>query len=132
MLVTITGINSQEKTSKKGKPYTSVGILTEENGDKWINGFGPVEWKKGDKVELMIEETEYGLQFKVPNATDSLAKRVTGLEKQTKWLFGEYTKLAKKLGIVGSSGGELPAIEKKEQKSFDNVDFSQQSEEIPF
>lgn len=145
MLVTLKTVNHFDNTSKKtGKPYVSTSITTNEHGDgKYIKGFGndsTKQWQRGDKIDLEItDDPQWGLQFKAPKLTDVLSEGVNEVEKQARWLFGEHLKTAKrldliesKMGIVGSKEDTLPAIEKKEQATFENVDFTAESEEIPF
>ena len=64
-----------QKTSKAGKPYESVGIQVAEFGDTWINGFGNKEnahWKEGDKITILIKDNEYNgkisKQFEMPKS----------------------------------------------------------------
>ena len=132
MIVTIKGINSQQKTSKAGKPYTSVGIITEEHGEgKWINGFGPVDWKKGDKLDLEIaEDKTYGLQFKTPKVTDVLSGRVEQLEKKVAWLYSQMTGKEPNTGVGATI---LPAIS-KEKEGFDEAfkEAVKEGDSIPF
>jgi hypothetical protein len=111
MLVTLTAVNSTDKTSKAGKTYTSVGIMTAEHGDgKWINGFGnkvTKSWNKGDKVDLVIkEDPKWGLQFEVPRMEDILEKRIETLEQKITYL----GKCMKEAGILGDTQ-PLPPIE---------------------
>ena len=77
MQLTITAISRKERTSKKGRPFTSVGLKTVEYGDRWISGFGHArnkDWKKGDKIEVEVEDTGQYLNFTMPEqeeGTDS-------------------------------------------------------------
>lgn len=69
MNVTITKITRQQKVSKSSdKEYESVGMQTQEHGEKWMNGFGNSvnkDWNTGDViVDIIIEESQWGLQFK--------------------------------------------------------------------
>jgi len=64
MKLTIKKIFRNQKVSKKtNKPYTSVGILTNEYGDnQYINGFGNKDneqWKEGDIIDVEIKEGEW-------------------------------------------------------------------------
>lgn len=62
MQYTLKRISRQDKVSKAGKPYVSVGIQVAEFGEQWINGFGNKEnaqWKEGDQVELTITDNVY-------------------------------------------------------------------------
>jgi len=60
--------------SKEGKVRYKVGILTEEYGTKWINGFLPFppdRWE-GTTQELEIfEDEKWGTQFKLPEREDA-------------------------------------------------------------
>lgn len=77
MLVTITRISRKEKISKKsGKPFISLGIITEEHGDKWLSGFDGKEtesWVPGNKVEIEVEKKGDYLNFTVPKKDSSPA-----------------------------------------------------------
>ena len=69
MKVTITRISKKEKVSAKGKPFTSLGLQTQEHGDKWLSGFDGKEtrnWKIGDTVEIEVEQNGEYLNFTVP------------------------------------------------------------------
>lgn len=72
MQITLTHIARNNKTSKAGKPYVSVGIKCDAHGDRFINGFGNKEnanWKVGDTVEVDIEQKGEYLNFSMPKAT---------------------------------------------------------------
>ncbi len=89
--VKLTYVRSEEKTSKGGKNYTSVGIKIESKPDTWINGFGNAQtanWQEGDEFELDIFEEEYNgkmyWKFKLPKTGEALVdltKRVECLEE---------------------------------------------------
>lgn len=69
MEVTITAISRKDRVARSGKPYVSLGLKTQEHGDKWLSGFdGPQtkNWKVGDKVEIEIEQKGDYLNFSVP------------------------------------------------------------------
>ena len=66
MKVKLTRVSRNNKTSKGGKDYVSLGIQTEQHGDKWINGFGNnfnKDWKQGDEVEIEVVENGQYLNF---------------------------------------------------------------------
>jgi len=66
-MITIKAITRKQKVSSAGKPYTAVGIQTEEYPDQWINGFGDElnkTWQKGDRVEAEVYENKGYLNFK--------------------------------------------------------------------
>jgi len=66
--LTLLNISRKTKTSKAGKPYESVGILTKEVGiKKWVNGFADeinATWKKGDVVRADITQAGEYMNFK--------------------------------------------------------------------
>ena len=68
--ITITKIIRTERQSKKtGKPFTSLGLKTEEYGDVWVSGFGNkdnADWKEGDKVNVVIEKKGEYTNFSMP------------------------------------------------------------------
>src|SRR3990167_5854721 len=74
MQITITAISRKERTSKAGRPFTSVGLKTIEYGDRWVSGFGNArnkDWKKGDKIEVEVEDTGQYLNFTMPEQEES-------------------------------------------------------------
>ena len=83
MQVQITRISRQQKTSKAGKSYMSVGIQTQEHGSDWLNGFENEvnkNWQEGDTVEIIVEKNDKWLNFSTPKATDLLEDRIKSLE----------------------------------------------------
>lgn len=87
MIHKITRINRTDRTSKKGRPYVSMGLQINSYGDRWLNGFGGQEnahWQIGtelkDGTDIRIFEEEWEgkmqLKFKTPKNTDVLAERV--------------------------------------------------------
>jgi hypothetical protein len=67
--VTITRISRKDKVSQAGKSYVSLGLQTQEYGDKWLSGFDGAQtrgWKEGDTVEIEIEQKGVYLNFNVP------------------------------------------------------------------
>jgi hypothetical protein len=70
--LTLTYVGRFAKTSKAGKPYTSLSLKANEYGDRYISGFGSKEnadWKEGDTVEVDIETKGDYLNFATPKAT---------------------------------------------------------------
>jgi hypothetical protein len=57
-------------TTKDGRNYEKVGILTKEHGDKqWLSGFGNKDnegWKEGDTVEVDVVQKGQYLNFSMP------------------------------------------------------------------
>src|ERR1700687_3657973 len=68
--VKITNVSRKERISNKtGKPFTSLGLQTEEYGEKWMSGFNNTQtanWKAGDTVEIEVEQKGEYLNFNVP------------------------------------------------------------------
>ena len=82
MRVTIEAIKRTERVSKKGKPFVSVGLLTDKYPGKWLSGFGSednADWAKGMSVEIETETNGEYLNFKpangAPKKPDAIAKR---------------------------------------------------------
>ncbi len=75
--VKITKISRKERVSKRtGKPFTSLGILTEEYGERWLSGFDGKEterWVVGNTVDIEVEDTGEYLNFSVPRKDSSPA-----------------------------------------------------------
>lgn len=72
MKLTLTYVNRTQRTSKAGKPFTSVSIKATEYGDRYISGFGNKSnesWKAGDVVEVtsVVEKGQY-LNFEMAKA----------------------------------------------------------------
>lgn len=62
----ITFIKRTERTSKAGKPFTSLSLKVESRGDKWVGGFGDKKnehWKEGDIVDILITPNGDYLNF---------------------------------------------------------------------
>ena len=76
MQATLTRVtrNSKDKNgkpyiNKNGKPFTRLGIQTQEHGAKWLSGFdnhATASWKEGDTVEIAVEEKGEYLNFSTP------------------------------------------------------------------
>lgn len=104
MKLTLKKVARQQKLSAKtNNQYTSVGILTEEHGDQWINGFGNPQnqnWKEGDVIDVEVKEGEYNgnktLNFIMPRVEggnnnevmDALRKIFTELQEIKKLITG--------------------------------------------
>ena len=74
MQITITAISRKPRVSKKGKPFTSVGLKTVEYGERWLSGFGNesnANWKKGDRIDVELEDTGQYLNFTMPEKEDA-------------------------------------------------------------
>jgi hypothetical protein len=117
MQLTITQISRKDKTSaKSGKPFESVGIKTQEYGDKWLSGFGRADnksWKVGDTVDVnVVEKGEY-LNFEMPERQKSLGygiedrDRLLRVEIQTQQILAIVKALAAKPeNVIGPN--EMP------------------------
>lgn len=65
--VTIAAVKRTPRTSQRtGKPFVSLGIKTNEHGDRWLSGFGGKDnehWMVGNVVDVEIEDTGKYLNF---------------------------------------------------------------------
>ena len=76
MRVTIEAIKRTDRVSKKGKPFVSIGLLTDKYPGKWLSGFGSVDnadWAKGMTVDIEVETKGEYLNFKPANGTPKKA-----------------------------------------------------------
>lgn len=86
MIVTLTKVSRKEKQSAKGNMFISLGIQTEEHGEKWLSGFGNASnasWVPGQKVAIEITEKGDYLNFTEASVWDAIAdmdKRIKQLE----------------------------------------------------
>jgi hypothetical protein len=141
----LTYVKRDQKTSKAGKPYTSLSIKTEQHGDRFINGFGNKEnegWKVGDEVEVNVSEKEYNGKMYLNLEMPKIADKVNDLAK-------EFNSIGFKLGVIGvkidkiighlaghtrldvtSNGKPLPDFDRKpvEQKVAEDINV----DDIPF
>ena len=117
MKITLTQIARNNKTSKAGKQYVSVGIKCNEYGDKFINGFGNKdnsEWKVGDTVEVEVEQKGEYLNFSMPTRT----VKSTGMtEEQSALIHRKLDAIWTKLGVIEghlnnklSDGSDMPTF----------------------
>lgn len=69
MQVHITAVNRTQRTSKRtGKPFTSLGIKTQEHGERWLSGFNNADtahWEAGSIVEIEVEPKGEYLNFTI-------------------------------------------------------------------
>lgn len=130
----ITYVNRTQRTSKAGKPYTSLSLKVESRGDKFINGFGNASnegWKVGDSVDILIEEKGEYLNFTPANSKKAeeitLKHTLTGIEIKLGQI---YSYLQVNLPKRTSDGKLMPNFEKPI-----NVEYPEDSiniEDIPF
>lgn len=70
MQCTIVAIKRTPRISKKtNKPFVSVGIKTDQHGEKWLSGFANTEnadWESGTVVDIDVEEKNNFLNFSTP------------------------------------------------------------------
>jgi len=65
----LTYVNRTQRTSKAGKPFTSLSIKTDKHGDRFLGGFGNKDnesWQVGDSVEIDVVENGQYLNFEMP------------------------------------------------------------------
>lgn len=126
MKVTIVAVNRKERMSNRtGKPFTSLGIRTQEHGEKWLSGFGNKDnstWKNGDVVEIDIEQKGEYLNFTVPKKADMgpAANNAATAEIKNILTIGVITRLDKILSWIErqeyiAEHGEAPEPEYPEQ-----------------
>lgn len=98
MKLTLTKIHISDKdkdgkpfiSKKDGKPYSKIGVLTQEYGKRWLSGFvAPWNafWKEGDTVDADVEENGQYLNLKKPDPLKRLEERVSILEQ---YMRGEH------------------------------------------
>jgi hypothetical protein len=72
MQVKLVAMNRKERVSAKtGRPFTSLGIKTEEHQERWLSGFEndiTKNWKIGDVVEIELTTKGDYLNFSTPKA----------------------------------------------------------------
>ena len=80
--VKLTKVKRTDRVAKgSGKPFVSLGIMTEQHGDKWLSGFDSPEtakWQVGDTVEIEIQTNGDYLNFKLPKKVSSHSSEPTG------------------------------------------------------
>ena len=80
--ITITAISRKEKISTRtNKPFTSLGLKTQEHGEIWLSGFGNAsnkDWKVGDTVDVEIVQKGEYLNFETPKNVNNTEKPSTG------------------------------------------------------
>lgn len=97
---------------KNGRPYTRLGLKTQEHGDKWLSGFGNqtnANWKVGDVVEIEVEEVagkdgKQYLNFRMESQEDKIWKMMTYLQSQ-------INEIKKGMADVRRNFGEVPEDE---------------------
>ena len=114
MKVTITSISRKDRVSQKtGKPFVSLGLKTQEHGDKWLSGFDGKQtrdWKVGDTVEIDVEQKGEYLNFSVPKLPEGyalpsdLTERLNLIETKIDRILGFVVKA----DIEKETGGEPP------------------------
>lgn len=78
----------QKYVDKTGRPFSRVGIQTEQTGDTWYSTLSYRETdrerslKEGDVVELILETNGDFKNFKLPSKLDQLEVRVAELERR--------------------------------------------------
>lgn len=114
MKITKIFFNSTDKEGKPrinkwGKPYTIVNCYF-EGGEKKYSMFvnegskdsSVLQWKEGDDVEVVFEQRGDFWNFKLPEKSDLLEKRIDKLETQAKWLYEKITALEANLSKSGT------------------------------
>jgi hypothetical protein len=109
--VTITKINRQDRVSQRtGKSFTSVGIQTQEHGDKWLSGFednSTKYWVEGKEVMINVERkmsadgSREFLNFKPVTKTQVLEQKMAEMERRV-------SVLENKNGITSATAPVVP------------------------
>lgn len=97
----------EEKTSKAGKPYTSLRIKTIEYGDRYLSGFGNAsnkDWKEGSEVEIIVTETQKDdktyLNFETPKAEKVAIESMKGVEVKLGFMAQNLKEIDSKLNRI--------------------------------
>lgn len=132
--VTITRISREEKTSKTGKPYESVGLQVKEV-EGWINGFGGAwnkSWKEGDKVTLDLYKEEYNgkeyTKFRQVDMNMLVMMKIDRMEMMIKDLW----KAQQKEADTKNRGYEYPDNESEEVPFEEPKEEDINPDDIPF
>ena len=136
MEVKITQLHKSDKdkegkayVGKNGRPYTRLGLKTQEHGDKWLSGFGNqtnANWKIGDVVEIEVEEVagkdgKQYLNFRMESQEDKIWKE---LQRQA----GEIHNLKKQIADINRNFGQVPDEEVNAKLSEESID----DDSLPF
>jgi hypothetical protein len=116
MKLTLTQITRTPRTSKDGKPFTSVSIKAKEYGEKFLSGFGNKSnegWTVGQEVEVATVVEKPGtnkqgqpvvyLNFEMPKTQNgSNDPRIAEILQGVKFLVLANETLNKKLDAIGN------------------------------
>lgn len=78
--------------TKNNKPYWKIAIQTDVYGERWISDliFDPEDvrrsWKVGDQQNIIVEEENEYLNFRMPEEKDMMMLRLDDLERRVKML----------------------------------------------
>jgi hypothetical protein len=115
----LTYVRRTQRTSKTGKPFTSLSIKATQYGEQFIGGFGNKSnenWKEGDEVEVLdVKKDPTGkyLNFEMPkllpnNAVELMALR-TEIQKVQAQLRSVIDHLSGKNRLdLTSAGTKIP------------------------
>jgi hypothetical protein len=87
MNVKILKLSRKDRVSKAGKPFVSLGIMTDQHGDKWLSGFDNEttnQWQVGDTVDIEIKTNGDYLNFMLPKKVDSSPAMSNGATAEIK------------------------------------------------
>ena len=132
MKVVLTAVNRKQRTSQRtGKPFTSLGIKTQEHGEKWLSGFDNAytkDWKAGDTVEIEVEVKGEYLNWSLPKKADAGPAANNGATAEIKniLMMGVITRLDKVLAWIDrqeyiAEHGEAPEPDYPEQNETNNA-----------
>lgn len=131
--VTLTKVNKTQRTSSKtGKPFTSVGIITVEYGDKkWLSGFENKKtenWREGDVVEIVVEQKGEYLNFKTPDVEARATMVTQEIENRQRTMWTDLQNLTARVVKLEKMNGIDPQASAFPERKIEEPDETQ----IPF
>jgi len=126
--------DGQEFKTKDGKKFWRVAIQTDRHGEEWLSTLAfkeddkAMKLKEGDEVMLKVEDTDYGLNFRLPSRLDveiaNLQTQINALKARLDRIEGDTPK-----------DTESPLEAKNEPDTAPVVDYPEDSinpDDIPF
>lgn len=143
--LTLTQVTRTQRTSKDGKPFTSLTIKANEYGQKFLSGFGNKaneNWKEGDTVEVenIVEkpgvnkkgESVVYLNFEMPKNAPSagfdakilteIANGITTLKMQNQKIL-DHLSNKNRLDLT-SAGTKVPDFSEVDEIRAEDIPFN--------
>lgn len=128
MEVKLTAVKRTPRIAKSsGKPFVSLGIKTDQHGDKWLSGFGGPEnanWDVGQTVNIEVETRGEYLNFKTARSDSSPASKDAGLAEIKNIL------MLKVIPLLEAIYKQNPPIQKETKYDVEKADDI--SDSVPF